>query len=113
MFATAGAVHGVYPWNEPTKRVMTDDEVFHGGDSKARIAICLGCERHECINCFETHGKYKPRTNRKDRMCRMREQFIELYSKGVNGKEICNEMHISKATYFSYKKKFVEEEKQI
>lgn len=48
--------HGIYPWNEPQRRLQDKDDssgVYYGCDSKVQIAICLGCERTECVNCLE------------------------------------------------------------
>ena len=106
--------HGIYPWNEPQRRLQDKDDssgVYYGCDSKIQIAICLGCERTECVNCLEKkraynkkNYRYVPSTKRKEAKCRIMEKFKELYSRNLQAAEIMDTMQISYSTYRRYKK---------
>lgn len=102
--ATAtGAIHGIYPWNEPKRKTKSESASLYGCDTKAQIALCLGCTRVKCVNCLEHKAfGYKARTSREDKQCRMREQFKRLWLEGLKAKQICETMHIGTSTYYRY-----------
>ena len=108
---TATLQRGIFPWNEPRKRLSGRQLEIHGGDSKEQIAACLGCQKSRCVNCVDA-GKngYVPRTYRYEKQCRIREKFLELYKQQVGMDEICQEMGISPRTYKRYCKNYLEGE---
>lgn len=110
MQAQATMHHGIYPWNEPRRKPRTtENPVFYGGDTKEQIALCLDCHMPHCINCFETRrSTYKPRTARAQRMCRLRERFMELWGKGLSRQEFCKEMDISESAYYRFKRELID-----
>mgnify|MGYP002508161532 CR=1 FL=1 len=110
MYAQGVLRHGIYPWNEPRRKPRaTENPVFYGGDTQSQIDLCLNCKRSKCINCLD-HRKsyYVPRTARKERMCKFRERFAELFSKGLTAKELCEEMNISRGAYYRYKNELID-----
>ena len=110
MQAQASLHHGIYPWNEPRRKPRTtENPVFYGGDTKTQITLCLNCTRSKCINCLDHHKpRYVPRTARKERMCKFRERFAELYAEGLAAKELCKEMNICRSAYYHYKNELID-----
>lgn len=105
-------LHGVYPWNAG-RRVRTSNGVY-GSDTKAQIALCLGCTMSRCVNCLERNGSpYERKTTRKDRVCRLREKVASMLKEGVRYKDVCSELNISESTYWRYVAQIRKQEKTI
>lgn len=104
---------GVYPWHRAgDTRLIATDDLYRGKDTQFQINACLNCSMTECVNCVDHRpNKYKPRTKRTDKMCRIRERFLELFHQGMNIDGIVSSMHISRGSYYNYKKKFVDDVK--
>lgn len=84
----------------------TDDAYFMElKRNKCReINMCLHCKKAECDNCMEN-----PQTGRPPKADFT--IFKSLLDKKVSVKGICDELGISRATFFEYKKKIKGENK--
>lgn len=102
------AVHATAPWRKAGERTVNPKWIYgYVHDTQAQISTCLNCQMAECINCHDT-AKNRPSTKRAQKMCRIRERFIELYNSGTPKKTICADLKIVDRTYYNYLKRFIE-----
>lgn len=104
MVATA-AHHGIFPWNEPQRRVRSyaNPNRCYGEDTKEQILTCLSCSRDMCNNCIEKnkHKKTPSISVCAERRVRIRNQIVELKKENLTIGELCKRVHISRTTYYS------------
>ena len=101
------SVHAAMPWSKAGEHTINPKWLYgYVHDTRTQISACLNCQMADCINCHDT-AKNRPSTKRSQKMCRVRERFIELYSSGVSKKTICSDLKIVDRTYYNYLKRFI------
>jgi response regulator of citrate/malate metabolism len=85
------AFSAVKPWNSidamSLKHVSSEEQ--------ALIDKCCNCQYPYCFNCIQKKSSTVPKYMR----------FVELITTKLSAKEICEELNISRASYFNYKKR--------
>ena len=89
------------PWLSPDALF----EFKYAIDSQSAIDKCCVCNRAECVNCLargERIGKKgRPRAIAENALA----EFMSMIQRNVPQKSICEQLGISRKTYFNYKKK--------
>ena len=100
-----GAIHAIYPWNEP-KRVVKKEHIrqCYGEDTKEQIKMCLSCTRSFCNNCItsDKKRKYGQRTTQSERSARIRSGIASGHNNGNSINEICKSLGISRSAYYYF-----------
>ena len=86
------AISGCYPWFSVDALLLSED---YKRDSSAQINACLNCAKDICTNCMHS----TPVTSEKTKQL---ERFRLLTKKGMERDQICDELHITKRTYYRY-----------
>lgn len=104
MVATAvGAIHGIYPWNEPSRhRERQVKRQYYGCDTNDQIARCLACTLPKCENCLEQKKVYTRRTAQSERTKRIIADILKGWEQGLSIKEICAIAQISRTGYYYF-----------
>ena len=89
-------IKGCRPWESSDAAIL--DEKPYEKDSVQEMNMCLNCPMNssDCVDCI---GKLKA-----GRLESNLDRFIMLIKMKYTRERICSEMHISRATYFNYKK---------
>ena len=101
---TSSAHHGIYPWNEPYRRIRqsANPDKCYGEDTKIQILGCLNCIRPECNNCIEQDKKCHVKSSKRfEKRLRIKNQIVELRKEELTVTEICNRINISRTAYYN------------
>ena len=105
---------GIRPWDEPVRRLDGNAVLYgHPLDSPAQIKACLECRMGQCINCVDIKSKpyrYEKRNTRVQKQCLIRDRIEQMLKKCMGRQQICDELNISKRTYFRYLSQIKERE---
>ena len=86
---------GRYPWNSVDS---LDSTVSFSCEPQQDIQDCLNCTRSRCNNCKESKNPCNQR-RKLDSNLSLFEKLVRLQK---SRQQICNELGISRATYYNY-----------